>query len=122
MDCLPGKVKVLHHVYSVVPAEAAEYGYLGLCDNNALRIKIAERCGPGKQLECLWHELAHVYTHTFQWFEGKEKGDEKEEEFCRNLATIVMQILRDNPCILQLHTNLLEETVDNLPDDDVDEE
>ena len=117
MKYLPNKVKALHQLFEVIPTRAGEYSCLGECDPNCLQIQISDRIPAAKQLECLWHEVAHVYEKNFSWY----VTDEDAETFCYRLGIIVMQVLRDNPAILQLHADLLEEQVDELPDDEEEE-
>jgi len=60
------------------------------------------------QLETFWHEAAHEFRNLRQL----KLDDDQQEILAEGLPELVIQILRDNPAILELHKKLAEETVD----------
>jgi hypothetical protein len=90
------QVKINHLVYKVLPlpplmadAESA----LGMHINRDLAIYIRTDQPPAEQVRILWHELIHVFYHSYNL--PREERD--EESVCMTLESPLAGLFRDNP-------------------------
>lgn len=98
---MPQSIKVGPHVYSVIrkPASAmpADNGH---CDCNTLQIWVVQRLKRSKAKEILLHECLHACTHP-SLIQG---GKLEDEEFVTAVAPVLLQVLQDNPELLEYLT------------------
>ena len=95
---MPKTVRVGPHTYSVVRKAAS--GELGSCDCNLLQICVRAKLRKSKARETLVHELLHACTHPS--FLGNEKLT--DEDFVTAVAPVLLQVLQDNPKLLEYLT------------------
>ena len=97
---MPKTVKVGAHVYSVLSRTAAQIQGVGECDNTTLQIKIKQRLKRSKAKEILLHEILHAVT--LQCLDGGKKLD--DEDFITATSPVLLQVLQDNPELLEYLT------------------
>jgi len=98
---MPKSIKVGPHTYTVLRKQASAFDEaIGFCDNNSLQIWIKKRLRKSKAQEILLHEVLH--TVTLQCLDGvKELGD---ESFVTATAPVLLQVIQDNPDLLEYLT------------------
>lgn len=96
---MPTSVKVGAHVYNVFRKSAVELGEdnLGHCDSAALQIWVKKRLRISKAQEILLHEILHAITLQALGCERPYT----DEEFITVIAPILLQVLRENPELLE---------------------
>ena len=95
---MPSSVKVGPHVYSLLrkPASAMP-NTLGVCDDSLLQICIRQKMRRSKAKEVLLHEVLHACSHlTLSSF-----GKRAEEDFVEAITPTLLQVLQDNPELLE---------------------
>jgi hypothetical protein len=76
-------------------SEAAAGNCSGLCRSEVAEILIERRAAPSIQAMILWHEITHAIYYT------SGLGEElNEEQVCRGLEGPWMQVMRDNPQLM----------------------
>ena len=92
---MPKSIKVGPHVYSVL--RKAGINFNGSCEFNTLQICVKKRLRKSKAQEILLHETLHACTHP------SLNGDKpyKDEEFVDGVAPVLLQVLQDNPKLLE---------------------
>lgn len=95
---MPTTVKVGPHVYSVIRKSGINYN--GCCEFNTLQITVKKRLRKSKAQEILLHEILHACTHP------SLNGDKpyKDEEFVDGVTPTLLQVLQDNPELLEYLT------------------
>ena len=98
---MPASVKVGPHVYTILrkPASAMPND-LGHCSTDTLQIWIRARLRKSKAREILVHELLHSCTHP----SIVQGGKFTDEEFVLAVAPVLLQVLQDNPDLLEYLT------------------
>lgn len=95
---MPQTVKVGPHVYSVL--RKSGIGYNGECSFDTLQIVVKTRLRRSKAQEILVHEILHACTHPS--LNGSEKM--QDEEFVDGVAPTLLQVLQDNPELIEYLT------------------
>lgn len=103
---MPTKIKVGPHWYSVIRKKKSEMPKLdgdrlyALCDPDRLHILIQIGLRVSKVKEYLVHELGHACN----FLAGTYGKTLEEEEFVDKLAPHLLQVLQDNPELLEYLT------------------
>lgn len=97
---MPKTVKVGPHIYSVLRKTTAQLpGSNGTCDFDKTEIWILNRLRRSKAKEILLHEVLHACTYRF--LNDRFTDD---EEFVEKLTPSLLQVLQDNPELVQYLT------------------
>jgi hypothetical protein len=72
---------------------------LGECDFDALIIRVRKNLRKSKAQELLLHETIHACTDP-----SLKTGGHTEEDFVNTLSPILLQVLQDNPKLLEYLT------------------
>jgi len=100
MPKVPTQIKIGPHTYRVVRKSAKEMGeQLGDCEPNDNVIILRSRLRLGKAQEILLHEIQHACTYPTLW--GKTLED---EEFIDGIAPVLLQVMQDNPQLMEFLT------------------
>jgi len=79
-----------------IDIEKTEEGfYLGRTNFATLNIEVAEEMPQEKKVNTLWHEIVHTILYNY----GIKQKD--EEGFCNLMATIIIQLIKDNPQLIR---------------------
>ena len=108
MPKFPNKIKIAGHVYKVLyPYRFKEdKGLHGQAEHVTLEIRLSDRDGGGceyhksRTIECFLHELLHCILSYY----GDGKYNEEAAVECT--ANGLLQVLRDNPEILEIFKDL----------------
>lgn len=92
---MPKTIKVGPHVYTVLRKPIP--GGLGNCEFDSLQIWIKPRLRRSKAREILLHEVLHATTHPSM--NGNKKYT--DEEIVNAVAPVLLEVLRDNPGLLE---------------------
>lgn len=101
MTPMPASVRIGPHVYSILrkPAAAMPNSW-GSCDNGTLQIWVRQRLKLSKSKEILLHEVFHACLHS-----SVNGGSYNEEEdFVEALSPALLQVIQDNPELLEYLT------------------
>ena len=102
---MPQTVKVGPHTYSVIRKSAAGMsGNLGHCDGNALIIWVRQRLRKSKAREIFLHEILHACTYASFSCVYSEGENHTGEEFVRAVAPTLLEVLQDNPELVEYLT------------------
>jgi len=99
---MPHTIKVGPHVYTVVRKSTADAPEnMGNSDFDKVEIMVRKGLRKSKAQEILVHELLH--TCTYPSFTGVYEGEEKlmTEEFVNAVAPVLLQVLKDNPKLVE---------------------
>lgn len=95
---MPSTVRVGVHEYRLVRKSRKQLGGdLGRCDSNILELAIANRLKKTVAQETLFHEVIHACHYPS--FIGKENIT--EEGITEAEAPVLLQVLRDNPPLVE---------------------
>lgn len=97
---MPTTIKVGPHVYTVLRKPASADWANGCCDFNTLQIVVRKRLRKSKAQEILLHECLHACTHPT--LNGNKKYT--DEDFVEGVAPVLLQVLQDNPELLEYLT------------------
>lgn len=97
MPGMPVTVKVGPHVYTVRRTTTAQSPDLGNCSYDSLSIGVRQRLRKSKAQEVLLHEILHACTYPS--FCAKDQAT--DEEFVEATAPTLLQVLRDNPELVE---------------------
>ena len=92
---MPISVKIGPHIYTVV--RAYRNGANGFCDIDGLKVAVQPRLRKTKAQEVLLHEIMHALTHPTLCGSGKFT----DEEFVTGVTPLLLQVLKDNPDLLE---------------------
>lgn len=102
---LPSKFKSGPSTWTIVKREAAEMnGAFGQSDPRKMVITIATDLSPDAERSTFFHELLHTAFDTsgaWEVFNKAAAAGEKEEAVVRCLENPLLQILRDNPKVME---------------------
>ena len=102
---MPHTIKVGPHVYTVVRKTAVDMPeVMGNSDFDKVEIMVRKGLRKSKAQEILLHELLHACTYPS--FTGVYEGEEKlmTEEFVNAVAPVLLQVLKDNPKLVEYLT------------------
>lgn len=98
---MPATIKVGPHVYKILRKSKSQMpDDLGHCSTDDLQIWVRERLRKSKAREILLHEVLHSCTHPTVIMGGKFE----DEEFVLAVAPVLLQVLQDNPDLLEYLT------------------
>lgn len=100
MAVMPTTIKVGAHVYAVRRRSKEELEDLGRCDFDATEILIRKGLRQSKAREILLHEILHATTYpSMMNVEGLT-----DEQFVDSTAPVLLQVLQDNPQLVEYLT------------------
>ena len=82
-----------YNVRWLTDTESAVGNCSGFCAQSQGIIAISRHVSPPEQAMILWHEVTHAIFHT----NDIDRADLCEEDVCRHLEGPWMQVMRDNP-------------------------
>lgn len=97
---LPDYIQVLHRQFEVkvlTDGEASRNWVNGFCDLETDTIYIAGKMTLARQIEILFHEVAHA-VHDVAALDD----DSKEEDFAQRATPVWLVVFRDNSDLLKL--------------------
>jgi hypothetical protein len=98
---MPATVKVGPHVYTILRKSKTQMPKdWGSCDNGRLQIWVRQRLRKSKAREILVHELMHAGLHSVT--NGPSRNE--EEDFVEALSPVLLQVLQDNPELVEYLT------------------
>jgi hypothetical protein len=96
---MPKSIKVGAHVYTILRKPKSQLSGVGECDFDNTQIVIRKRLKKSVAKETLLHELLHACIYPS--FNDKSTTD---EEFVLALAPVLLQVIQDNPELLEYLT------------------
>ena len=96
---MPKSIKVGAHVYTILRKPKSQFEDEGLCVSDKLEITIRQRLKRSKAQETLLHEIIHACGYPSFW--DKWPGEEK---FVIAIAPVLLQVIQDNPGLLEYLT------------------
>lgn len=96
---MPKSIKVGAHVYTVLRKSKGQMSGVGECDFDGTQILVRKRLKKSVAKETLLHELLHACIYPS--FNDKSTTD---EEFVLALAPVLLQVIQDNPDLLEYLT------------------
>ena len=99
---MPKSIKVGPHVYTIIRKSKSEMPEesLGFCDTTPLQLFIRKRLRKSKAKEICLHEVLHTCTYPMLADEKKHT----EEEFIEAVTPVLLQVIQDNPELLEYLT------------------
>ena len=94
---MPSSIRVGPHVYKVTRKPSPDNGE---CDFDGVAINVKPRLRRGKAKEILLHEVLHATTHPSL----NGSGAHTDEEFVTGISPVLLQVLQDNPDLVEYLT------------------